>query len=440
MRFAPSPAYMRFLQPSGDVGSVGDGRGSSIVAASLNWIARTFPEAPLTVSGVDGEGQLEKVRRHLLTDLVNRPNPYFTGRVLWMATVTDYNVSGDAYWLKVRDEDGVPVELWWVPSWSMTPKGDPADPSVFIDHYAYQPGGGEAIRVPVSDVVHFRFGVDPQNMRVGLSPLASVLREVWTDDEAARFTAAILGNMGVPGLVISPDQQGRIRREDAADAKEKFRGLVSGERRGEPIVMTSATRIEQFGFSPEQLNLRELRRVPEERVSAVLGVPAVVAGLGAGLDRSTFTNMGEARDMAYESGIIPTQTMFADEIRFQLLPDFEDDPHDFDVSFDLSHVRVLQSDRTALTQRAVANLVAGAATLGETRRELGLPVDARHDVFYRPVNVAPVPAADPLYVPASAQPAGAGGGVGDDALGGPKTHPDIEDLVAAVAVNGTARE
>jgi hypothetical protein len=83
--------------------------------------------------------------------------------------------------------------------------------------------------------------------------------------------------------------------------------------------MTGKTKVEQFGFSPEQLLLRELRRIPEERVTAVLGVPAIVAGLGAGLDRSTFTNMAEAREAAYESGIIPTQRIIAEDIRFQLL-------------------------------------------------------------------------------------------------------------------------
>jgi hypothetical protein len=33
--------------------------------------------------------------------------------------------------------------------------------------------------------------------------------------------------------------------------------------------------------------------------------------------------MGEAREAAYESGIIPTQRIIAEDIRFQLLPEFE---------------------------------------------------------------------------------------------------------------------
>jgi hypothetical protein len=87
--------------------------------------------------------------------------------------------------------------------------------------------------------------------------------------------------------------------------------------------MTGATKVQEFGFSPEQLTLKDLRRIPEERVTAVLGTPAVVVGLGAGLDRSTFTNYTEAREAAYEQAIIPPQALLAEEIWFQLLPDFE---------------------------------------------------------------------------------------------------------------------
>lgn len=432
MRFASTPSYMRFL-PSGDINyarEVGDGRNASVVAPALYWMARTFPEAPLQVRKMDSSGQLDPIVRHPMAQLIRRPNEAFSGRVLWMATVVDFYVTGNGYWLKVRDRYREVVELWWVPSWMITPKW-PADGSEFISHYEYRPGGVEAVKVPVDDVVHFRFGLDPDNMRVGLSPLASVLREVYTDDEAARFTAAILKNMGVPGLVVSPDQQGRITRENAEQAKEKFKTLFSGQGRGEPVVMTSATKVEQFGFSPDQLNLRDLRRIPEERVSAVLGVPAVVAGLGAGLDRSTFTNMAEARDMAYESNIIPAQSVFAEELDIQLLPDFEAHPEQFESTFDLTQVRVLQSDRTAQTQRAVANLVGGAATLGETRRELGLPVTPEHEVFYRPVNVTAVPADDILQPPAAPLPQPPG--VGDETNTGPKVDVDLPVDVKQIA-------
>lgn len=272
------------------VSAVGDGTRSSTVMAPLLWIGRNFPEAPPMLW--ERQGNEEEARPdHPLPRLLERPNGFYEGPVFWSATVLDYFVSGNAYWLKLRDVGGRPAELWWVPSFLMTPKGDER---TFITHYEYRVDG-QMVEIQPEEVVHFRHGIDPENPRLGRSPLASVLREVFTDDEAATYTAALLRNGGVPGVVISPDYDEPIAAEDADATKEYINTQFTGDRRGAPLVMSGRTKVEQFGFSPDQLNLKDLRRVPEERVTAVLGVPAMVAGLGAGLDRSTFTNMGEAR-------------------------------------------------------------------------------------------------------------------------------------------------
>ena len=135
------------------------------------------------------------------------------------------------------------------------------------------------------------------------------------------------------------------------------------------------------------MNLRDLRRVPEERVSAVLGVPAIVAGLGAGLDRSTFANMAEAREMAYESGIIPLQRLIAAELSKQLLPDFDGDDS-ARVEFDLKDVRVLQEDRKVLAERLGVLVRRGVMKRSEARAELGLPVTREDDVYLVPRTLA----------------------------------------------------
>jgi HK97 family phage portal protein len=374
----------------------GDGTSSSTVTAPLFWVARTFPEAPPALWRQMESGEEEQIRRHRLLDKLQRPNGFYTGVTMWMATVVSYQVDGNAYWLKLRNGVGVVDELWYVPHWLIEPVGDEARPSIFIDHYVYRPGA-EEIELDVSDVVHFRFGLDAENPRLGMSPLKSVLREVYTDDEAANFTASLLRNMGVPGILVAPEKGVTIAPEEAELAKSDLMAKFTGDKRGEPIVMTAATTIEQFGFSPEQLLLRELRRIPEERVTAVMGIPAIVAGLGAGLDRSTFTNMGEAREAAYEAGIIPMQRILAEDIRFQLLPDFEPaDPGQFRFGFDLSKVRVLQEDLTRQAQRHDVMIRGGWEKVSEGRRAMGLPVDESHDVFLRPLNVATVDASGAL--------------------------------------------
>lgn len=400
-RFASTPSWHAYLSAGIPVDirrAVGDGSGSSAVMAALMWIMRTFPEAPPVVYRLLPDEQLAPERRHPMVRLLRRPNPHYSGVVMWMAAVASLYVTGNAYLLKVRDTRERVVELWWAPNWLIEPRWSP-EGTDFVSHYEYRPGA-DIINLPASEVVHFRFGIDPDNIRKGLSPLASVLREIYTDDEAARFTSSLLRNMGVPGIIVSPEQGDYTPDSDeVAETKTYLRSMFTGERRGEPLVMTGPTRVASFGFSPEQMNLRDLRRVPEERVSAVLGVPAVVAGLGAGLDRSTFTNMVEAREMAYESNIIPTQRLLAEDLHYQLLPDFEGDPEEFEVGFDLSKVRVLQEDEQRKAQRWTQMVAGGLAMVSEGRRACDLPVEDSHEVFLRPVNLIEVPAGERAPAP-----------------------------------------
>src|SRR4051812_48508930 len=77
---------------------VGDGLRSSVLMAPLNFIMRTFPEAPAIVERRTGE-QWTIDSKHPLTKLLRRPNPFYGGTELAMATVLDLSF-GDAYWLK----------------------------------------------------------------------------------------------------------------------------------------------------------------------------------------------------------------------------------------------------------------------------------------------------------------------------------------------------
>lgn len=347
--------------------AIGDGRGNAIVQAVIQWECRAFPEAPIRVMRqVDDEK--EAVVNHPMVRLLQRPNPYYSGVLLWMATLADWMATGNAYWLKARSAPGRTVELWWVPSNLIEPDF-PDNGRVYISGYKYQPGAGEPIMLAVEDVVHFRYGMDPQNIRKGLSPLASLAREIFTDDEASNWTASLVRNVTPPGVVISPGEDDS-EFEDPAAVKQAARDTFGGDNRGDVLVLGRKTQVQAFGYNPQQMDLRVVRRIPEERVTAIFGVPAIVVGMGAGLDRSTFANYAEAREAAYESNIIPTQRLFAADLNTQLLPDFGD-PTTQEVDFDLSGVRVLQEDQNALHERAREDWRVGLITLNQGLAMIG---------------------------------------------------------------------
>lgn len=385
------PSLLNMPRTGFDYANEVNGYQSAIIMACVNWIARTFPEAPIYLRQRNKDGSWDNLYEHSMLDLLETPNPFYDGLLLQQATIVDFTIDGNAYWRKIRSGANRVVQLWWIPSPLIEPKWEPWRNTEYITHYEYNPGGLPE-RVAVEDIVHFRNGLDPNNIRKGLAPLKSLFREVFTDDEAANMTAALLKNLGVPGVVISPKEGQSMGKEGAQDVKDWFKEMFTGDRRGEPLVMSTMTEVEQFGFSPQQMDLKALRRIPEERISGVLGVPAIVAGLGAGLDRSTFANFAEAREMAYESNMIPSQRISGSVIKRQLLNEFEDDIAGWQVAYDLSEVRVLQEDEAKKAERISKMVTGGFVTVADAQRATKMPVDETQNIYLRPLTMIEVPA------------------------------------------------
>lgn len=382
MRF-PGRSFVFFSAVKPDDGvirsEVGNGLDANILMTPIRWLQRSFVESrPVVKRGED------VVDGHEIINLLARPNGFYAGEHLWAGTILSLCLDGNAYWVVVRNGRGRVAELWYVPHWLIEPRW-PDDGSVFISHYKYTASGRE-MKLETSDVVHFRDGIDPENIRRGLSPLGSLIREVWTDQEAALFSASMLRNGGIPGVVISPDGDGVIQQEEAVAVKEYFDSQFTRANRGKPVVLSGRTKVDQFGFSPQQLDMSALRNISEERVAAALGVPAAVVGFGTGLEQTRVgATLRELRRLAWENGVIPLQRVVAAQITSSLLPQGET------LAFDTSEVTALQEDETARVERVARLVSAGVWTRAEAREATGVEARPEDDVFLIPISMIVTP-------------------------------------------------
>ena len=362
---------------------IGDGLGTNVIMAPVQWIMRTFPEAPVAIWKTQKDGP-EKIINHPLIQRLNKPTPNYGGRTLWMATMLSWTISGNAYWLKERNPLGQIIGLRYIPHWMITPKF-PADGSVYISHYEYNQGARGRQDIATKDIVHFRWGLNPRNTRLGLSPLASVLREAFADDEAANFSASMLRNMGVAGIMISPEGDVAMGAEDAKAVKERYKELFGGDNRGEAMIMSGPTKVQQFGFDPQKMSVIGIRDVAEERVCAVLGMPAAVVGFGSGLQQTKVgATMQELIKLAWLGNIIPSQELVSEELHNQLLPDFEPKPEDFVIGFDRNNIPSLQESADKKMERLDLGVRGGWVKVSEARRAIDLPVDDEDEIYLRP--------------------------------------------------------
>jgi HK97 family phage portal protein len=402
--------------------NAGDPMDNSIVAATLGWIGRTYPEAPIRIMRETAKGE-EAVPGHPLGALLKRPNPYYSGAQMWTPLMMSYILDGNAYLIKERTLGGGVLALWYVPHWTMEPRW-PADGSVFIDHYDYKVDG-KVTQYAVEDVVHLPNGRDPKNMRKGLSQLKAALREIYTDNEITQYEAAMVQNRGTPGAIISPmtaDQT--LSEKEAAWVSENYFEKTTGANRGKPIVSLAAINVATPSFSPADMNLRQMRWTPEERISALIGIPAIVVGLGAGLEHATFANYQQAREAAYESFLMPVQSIIDEELTTQLMPDFGGDPA-LRVAHDYNDVRVLQPDLDAVFARVEKVFAGSIIDRATAKRELKFDVQPDDEGVYLLARGASFvsgeltdvgPAVDPLAVGGENVPEDTGGDVPVPAL------------------------
>jgi len=349
--------------------------GNSAALACLNVLGTAFSEPPLKVYLKNQEGD-EYIDKHPAALLLENPNPNMTASLLNNYIVTSVAVSGDAFILKLRNDAGAVVQLIPLLPEMVEVKGNTEQ---LITKYEYKQKGNTMSILP-EDMIHLRERIDPRNHRRGLAPLRSVMVEI------------LVKNTGVPSVVISPKNDLSMTSDEAENIAEVFGRRFGGENRGRPLVISGGeVDIKTLSFSPKDLEIGKLRYINEERISAVLGVPAILAGLGSGLERATYSNAKELREFFTEQKLIPMWNHFANEFTKQLLlQDFEDNT-DYCFKYDLSDVRALSQDEDATMQRVVTGFNAGFVTVNEARQANQLPALDDGDYFIRNMMVAEVP-------------------------------------------------
>lgn len=367
---------------------VADPLKASVLMAPINWLMRTFPEAPLVLEERNVEQKRwEPIDDHPMLDLIDNPNPYYSGETLSMCTALDLSF-GNAFILKIRNRNGRVVQLWWAPRQMMRPRY-PLDGSKYIEHWEYRVGS-QTFEVPVDDVMHIRFGLDPRDPRMGLSPLGSLLREVAIDEQASNFTATILKNLGIIGLIVSPKAQGTGAQKSASEEsvkklKEYLIRNFTADRRGDPLAVGTPIEAQLLQYNLEGFNVGPIRDVSEERVCAAIGIPAAVVGFGTGLQQTKVgATMKEMRQLAWIGGVIPMQRIVANEIRRSLLPEFIPNASrgTHRVRFDSGAVPLLWETPTEKHDRIRKDYDSGLIKRGEARLESGRPApDAKDDTY-----------------------------------------------------------
>ena len=373
-----------------------DAAESSLIAAAVEFKGREMRNIRFVAQRLR-RGEWEAVD-HPVNDILKMPNPLYGSSGLNLATSWDMTLFGDGYWRTERNARGIPVSLHWMPQPQVRLQPREWRPGIETT-YIYQPSHGAGRMTLVeADVIHFRHGISAGDPRRGVSPIASLLEEVGVDEEAARYAITALWNRGVVGLLatLGPDDDGQYPpTEDLEDIRDYLDQRFSGPGRGRTGVLQGRVALQQVGANPGDMAMDVLRQVPEQRVAAVLGIPAAVLGFGSGLDATKVgATMAQMERQAIRNGVLPDAEEIAETLTMQL------NIAGVRIGLDTSAVLALQPDQEMLTRVWNLRVAGGVASRAEARTAWQLPVTPADEVYLMPFGLVEQPVGQPMAQPA----------------------------------------
>lgn len=394
-----------------DYGSLaGDLWKNSMCQAILNWIIRAWPESYPCVKEMQ-KGKKVVVDDHPLTALLMNPNEFDDDTTLWGATILSFWCDGNAYWRINRTRGGQIGEFEYVPHWAISPYRSPGSTRPGPEKYILGTANGN-IDLATWDVVHFRFGRDPENDMLGMSPWASVAREVYTDNEGVNYTASTLRNGGAAWMVVSPKDP-KEGFADTEQIRDKIEEKTTGDNRKRVLVLDGAVDI-VFPPSYKDMGMLDVRRIPESRAAALSGIPGMAVGFASAQERSTFANTEQAEAAAWNT-IICVQRMMGRQLTKQVLwepRNYNCKPNTIFAGFDYSEVRALQPDTQGEWERIGEAYDRGLLDEDEARADMGLEAFTPKQRAAVAERLKPAPAAPaapkPGDLPAGSPSPGAG--------------------------------
>jgi len=347
----------------------------------------------------------EEVATGPLALLLRRPHPRLTMNAIKTVTRWSQLWSGRAYLIKRRSGGGdittnitgAVQELWPVDGSRMKGRvygpGDPrrASSNGWIDYYAYDIGRGRKVHVPPENVIEFTLFPDPSDPRTALQPIREIVEEIATDAQLTALYQAVLTNLGVPGLVVAPKPatdgaRPEIPKDDRDTMRDAINARTTGDKRGSTIVLSRPVDFYQFQANLDALKLDHVWRQIETRISGAIGWPAVLAGLGVGLNDANRSTVDGLKGYATESVLVPAWTDDGEAWTRGLEADFALGADDW-IGFAWDQVRALQQDENDLWKRVGEAWGRNELTIAQHHEMLGLELPAGVDPTLRKADI-----------------------------------------------------
>ena len=333
---------------------------NAVVQGCITAYTMTLNEPDIEVYTELGEEDYE----HPLAKLLERPNKAMSGNELLSFIAAYVGIGGNAYVVKVRNQQGGTIGLYPYHDGQIKPV-----PSQFewIDHYEYKVDNITKM-IPAEDVIHFRSHIiDTLKPHLGMSPILAAARGVDIYAEMEKIIYSTLKNDGMPRGLLSFPPEAAMNAQQIDLIREQFGDNYGGAKRGRTAVLSGGAQYERISFNLEELQADNIISRAEVAICQAFRVHPLVAMTYAGLMNSTYSNMEEAFKQFTTLTRVPIWKAW--EQTFQQA--FETEYPGVEVEFDLDDVQALQPARDEVEASVISQFTSNIITQNEAREALG---------------------------------------------------------------------
>jgi len=415
-------------------------KASSAVSACVRALAFSFPEPQLIAYKETKDGEQPAGSTDALQKLIRQPNQDMGEAEFMQFVITYASCGGNVYIWKERNQAGRVVRLWPWHDGQVSIVPGKSSKDGLVAGYLFDVGDGRKIPLSKKDVFQWKWMIDPEQPWKGIGAIEFASRDVNSDTESSRYTYAMFKNNAIPPVAVTLTEGDELNEEVVKRLQKGWKKRYGGNNTGAPAFLQAGMTIQKLGMNMQELDLSNLKNIPESRICAAFGVPATIAGLYVGLKRSDYGD-GMARKSYTETTLVALWRSYSSEATMALSDEFGGG---YQLRYDLNQVKALAENVNELWTRLLNAVDKGVIKRSDFKRAVGLKAGPEDEVYKTSMLYSwekPGEEGQPPVAPTTANPATTESGKGKE-LGIASQHPlaktELKEIKAKGSVYGRA--
>ena len=281
-------------------------------------------------------------------------NP-FTTRGEFLETTQQYlDLTGESWWVLLRNRAGALVEVWPVRPDRMRTVPHPQE---YVAGYVYTLGT-QQVPLERDDVVFIRMP-NPLDPYRGMGPVQSILPDLESELMSAQWTRNFFRNSAAPGGIIEFDQS--LSDEEFERLTMRWREQHQGVANAHRVAILERGTWKDRRLTQRDMQFEQIRKLNRDTILGAFGLPIAVMGITETVNRAN----AEAGEVMFSRWVVrPRLQRIKEAVNARLAPLFGED-------LEMDYDDPTLGNRELNLEEAVRGYEAGILTQAEARARLG---------------------------------------------------------------------